>query len=189
MRSFWSFSIFSILGSVLVCACSSTETGSGGSSGSSGSSSGESASGAQVDACKRACDKMKFFQCNSAEEQARCYADCDKATPSQIELFNACAQNSICDPSCRTNIQPSGSKGTGATANSCASACDKLVTCSLIPIGAKSSCVDKCEKEGYQYQVDCAVNSACDKIESACGGGTGGESGGGGSTGTSSGGD
>jgi hypothetical protein len=134
---------------------------------------------------------MKFFGCNSADEQAACYADCDKATASQIDLFRSCAANSVCDPSCRTNITPppaagssggSGggtSGGGGADAASCGSACDKLVQCSFIPVGAKTDCVSRCQSAAYQYQIDCVNSNACDKIKSACGDPTGGGGGGG----------
>lgn len=150
--------------------------------------SGGGASGAEVDRCKSSCDKMKFFDCSSAEEQARCYADCDKATSSQIQVFAGCAENSICDPACRTTIQPkdstpsggtSSTGGSGASASTCASACDKLVSCNLIPIGKKSDCNTQCTASGYQYQVDCVNHAECSKIASTCGGAS---SGGGGTT-------
>jgi hypothetical protein len=179
----------------LVClACSVTST----TSNPGGSSSG-SASAADVDRCKHSgCDKMKFFGCSSADEQAACYADCDKATSSQIDLFASCAENSVCDPACRTNIVPkpsggssSGSAGggptggTGATASSCGTACDKLISCSFIPLGAKDQCVTECQKSAYQYQIDCVNSNACDKMKAACGDPTGGSSGGTSSGGTS----
>jgi hypothetical protein len=119
---------------------------------------------------------MKFFQCNSADEQARCYGDCDAATPSQIELFTGCADNSICDPQCRTRIQPpekAKQGGGGASASTCTEACDKLVSCSLIPVGAKQECNTECSTKGYQYQIDCVNKTACDKLKSTCGGGGG----------------
>jgi len=167
-------------------ACSSTTdaTGSSG-NGTSGGASTTGATAQQVSGCKEGCDKMKFFGCNSAEEQAACYEQCGKAEPSQIELFTKCAQTSICDPACRTNITPKPApdappvKGTGATPSSCATACDKLVTCSFIKVADKSPCVAECEKEAYQYQIDCVNNNACDKLQSTCGGGGGGSSGGG----------
>lgn len=171
------------LAAVIVTACSSTNDA--GSSGSSGASSGATggASAQQVDGCKEGCNKMKFFGCNSAEEMATCYEQCGKATPAQIELFTNCAQTSICDPSCRTNITPKPTpdapppKGTGATPSSCATACDKLVSCSFVKVGEKSACVSACEKEAYQYQIDCVNNNACDKMQSACGGGSSSSSG------------
>ncbi len=134
------------------------------------------ASGAEVDRCKQSCDKMKFFDCSTAEEQARCYADCDKATPSQVQVFTGCATSSICDPACRTTIQPKdapASQGTGATASTCSSACDKLVSCSFIPVGKKSACVSECTTKGYQYQIDCVNKAACENVQSTCGGVTG----------------
>lgn len=169
----------------LACSGSSNNASPGGSSGSSGTPSG-GASADQIDACKQGCDKMKFFNCSSAAEQARCYDDCEKATSKQIEVFTGCAQASVCDPDCRTSITPApstgGTGGTGATSDSCGTACQKLVTCSLIKVGDKDKCVDVCEKQAYQYQIDCVNSNDCDAIPKACGASTGG------STGTSSGG-
>lgn len=162
------------LAAAIASACSSSTEATPGSSGTSSSSAGATAQ--QVDGCKEGCNKMKFFGCNSAEEQAACYDQCTKATPAQIELFTACAQTSICDPACRTNITPKPApsspppKGTGATPSSCATACDKLVSCSFVKVGEKAQCVSFCEKEAYQYQIDCVNNNACDKMQSACGG-------------------
>lgn len=165
-----------ILAFLLVAACSSTNGADPGSSSSGGGADG-GASSAEISRCKTSCDKMKFFDCNSADEQARCYADCDAATASQIQLFTGCAENSICDPACRTRIQPAAnpsSGGGGATPSSCSTACDKLVQCSFIPVGAKDKCASECASKGYQYQIDCVNKNACDKIKSACGGGGGG---------------
>ena len=121
---------------VVVIACTSVTTGDGATPGGGG------ASGTQIASCKSSCDKMKFFGCNSAAEQARCYADCDGATGSQIDLFNGCAGSSICDPSCRTSITPPPASGTttttgggGASAGSCTTACSKLVECSFVKVG------------------------------------------------------
>jgi hypothetical protein len=166
----------------LIAGCSSTTAS---------SPTGSNASATQIDACKHAgCDKMKFFGCNSAEEQAACYSDCDKAAAGQIEVFTACAENSVCDPSCRTNIVPKptggssggagasgGTSGGGASSSSCGTACDKLVACSFIRVGDKSACAAKCQTEAYQYQIDCVNSTACDKMKSACGDPTGGASG------------
>lgn len=134
---------------------------------------GGGASTVQTGRCKQACDKMKFFKCSSASEQAACYADCDGATPAQIDVFTGCAENSICDPECRTSIQPAEKAqagGGGASAATCETACDKLVSCSLIPVGAKAQCNSECSTKGYQYQIDCVNNTACAELVSTCGG-------------------
>lgn len=165
--------LFTFIAALAIGGCTTTTSATPGSSGSSGGSSG-GASASEISRCKESCDKMKFFQCSSAEEQARCYADCDKASSSQIDVFTGCAENSICDPECRTSIQPKQTGqtgGGGATASTCATACDKLVSCSLIPVGAKADCNAQCTAQGYQYQIDCVNNTACDKIKSVCGGG------------------
>ena len=183
--------IFAFAGAALLAlACTVTSTTTPGSG-----PGGGGATAGQISGCKQSCDKMKFFGCSSAEGQAACYSDCDQATPSQIQVFTGCADNSVCDPACRTNItpKPSGSSGSsggsggggGATASSCGTACDKLVSCSLIRVGDKSACLTECQKSAYQYQIDCVNNVACDKVASACGSTT---TGGCGSSGTTSGG-
>lgn len=184
-----------VAASALAFACSSTTAAAPGSSGgaSGGTSAGGGASTQQIDSCKEGCNKMKFFGCNSAEEQATCYDQCGKAAPNQIELFTACAQTSICDPACRTNITPKPAAGApartggGGTPSSCTTACSKLATCSFIKVGDKDACAGACEKQAYQYQIDCINNTACDKMQMACGGGmsTGGSSSSSGSSGTS----
>jgi hypothetical protein len=159
-------SFLSILSVIVIGGCSVTTsaapgTGPGG------------ASSEQTGDCKRGCDKMKFFDCSSAEEQAKCYADCDSATPNQIEVFTACAENSICDPECRTSIVPkekASEGGGGASASSCSTACDKLISCSFIPVGAKAECNSECSTKGYQYQIDCVNKNTCDDIKTKCGG-------------------
>ncbi len=181
---------------LLAVACTVTST----SPPSSSSSSSGGASATQISACKQSCDKMKFFGCNSADQQAACYSDCDQASASQIQVFTGCADNSVCDPACRTNITPKptggasggsggGGGGGGATVSSCATACEKLASCSLIKLGDKAACATTCQKSAYQYQIDCVNTVACDKIASACGGSTSGSSGGSTSGGTSGGND
>lgn len=172
-------SFISFLSIIVVAGCSVTTTAADGNGTSVGG-----ATPTQTGDCKRGCDKMKFFDCSSADEQAKCYADCDSATPQQIEVFTACAENSICDPECRTSIVPqekASSGGGGASTSSCSTACEKLISCSFIPLGAKAECNSRCSTEGYQYQIDCVNKNACSDIETKCGGvPTGGESSGGG---------
>lgn len=161
-------------------------------------SNGVSAGGAPtslVSSCKSSCDKMKFFDCSSASEQARCYSDCDTAASASIEVFVGCAENSICDPECRTSIQPAPEpgqpaplppSGSVATPDSCSLACDKAIQCSFLPLGAKAACAQECAVKAYQYQIDCVLNNACEQIRNICGDldldievGGGGETGGG----------
>jgi|GEM_PF-2634696 len=172
--------LFASLGALaaVAAACSSSST-----VGTTGGSGG--ASSDQVASCKQSCDKMKFFECNSAAEQARCYDDCNAATSDQIQLFTACANNSVCDPACRTNITPKPSSGqpaaggTGASAATCTSACQKLVQCSYVRVGDEPACEAQCTKSAYQYQIDCVNNTSCDKLASTCGTPTGSTTGGG----------
>lgn len=157
---------------VLAMACSSTSADDDDdSNGSANASAGE------ISRCKQGCDKMKFFDCSSAAELSGCYEDCDSADAKRIETFTACAENSICDPECRTSIKPPPAKGEpapkgeGASAESCESACGKLAECSFIKVGDTEECEALCKKEAYQFQIDCVVAQECSKIEKTCGGG------------------
>ncbi|HVH46730.1 MAG TPA: hypothetical protein VM925_30520 [Labilithrix sp.] len=163
-------------------ACSVTAAAPGSSGGTSPAAGGASAS--EIAGCKEACDKMKFFRCNSAEEQARCYEECEQAAPNKIELFTACAESSVCDPACRTNIKPAPSPvagqpagtvtGGGASESSCTTACKKLVGCSYIKISDEAACVTECKAEAYQFQIDCINGNECADMPKTCGGGGGG---------------
>jgi len=160
----------------LCSACSTTATVPGAGGSSSGTTTNPTAPSGKVDACKEGCDKMKFFGCNSAAELSACYDDCGKASENQIDVFISCAKNSICDPQCRTSVKPAPAPGAppptggGATPSSCTTACDKLVSCSFIKVSEKAQCVSLCEKDAYQYQIDCINNNECSKMEVACGG-------------------
>lgn len=156
---------------VSILACTETSESAGG------------ASSADVSRCKGGCDKMKFFQCSSASEQARCYDDCNTASASQIEVFVGCAESSICDPACRTKVAPADQKPEGASVTACQSACKKLVSCSFLKVGDELACTAECQKSAYQFQIDCVNGNACGEIPKVCGnlesGGGGGGGGGG----------
>lgn len=138
----------------------------------------------EVTECKNGCDQAKFFQCSDAAGLSKCYDDCNSASPAQIDKFNGCSQTSICDPSCRSLIDPpsgggngsgsgsgGGSGGGGVDQADCQSACTKIITtCNFAPVGAMDDCVSQCESQGYQYQIDCVNNNACSDIQSRCGG-------------------
>ncbi|MEO7111143.1 MAG: hypothetical protein ABI183_11960, partial [Polyangiaceae bacterium] len=103
-------------------------------------------------------------------------ADCQTASPSAIDKFNGCSNDSICDPSCRDLISPppaSGSTSTGgggASASDCQTACNKLITqCNFAPVGELNDCVSQCQSQGYQYQIDCVNNNSCSDIKARCG--------------------
>ena len=156
----------------LLAACSATNNDSPSGGGSGGGSGGATAD--EIASCHNDCDQMKFFGCNSAADQSSCYDDCGTATPTQISTFDGCARTSICDPSCRNDITPpppdgGTATGTGASAASCASACQKLVSCSEITLGEESACESQCEMSAYQYQITCIANTDCSKLESQCG--------------------
>jgi len=161
---------------VSLFACTETSESAGG------------ASAGDVSRCKGGCDKMKFFQCSSAAEQARCYDDCNTASASQIEVFVGCAESSVCDPACRTKVTPAGQKPEGASSATCQTACAKLVSCSFIKVGDRAACEAECQKSAYQFQIDCVNGNTCGDIPKACGslesGGEGGGGGGGGGIGT-----
>jgi hypothetical protein len=151
-------------------ACTVTST-----SPDTGSSTG--ATSGQVSECHSGCDQAKFFNCSTAADLATCYDDCGSALPAKIDEFNACSNTSICDPSCRGIIDPAPAAGVdagsggggGVAASDCGTACMKLIMCSFIPVGSQTDCVNACQQQGYQYQIDCINNNACTDIKARCG--------------------
>lgn len=118
------------------------------------SETGSTASAAEVRQCKDGCDHLKFFDCNDSSEQSRCYNHCEAASPSQIELFAACTDSDICDPSCSTNIEPAPDNennnppNSNNAASSCANACEALVADSCIdPVNCSQACAQFSEVE------------------------------------------
>jgi hypothetical protein len=148
-------------------ACSSS-TGSGNSPG--------GASSTEVSECKSGCDQAKFFNCSTTADLSTCYDDCNSASPAAIDKFNGCSNTSICDPTCRSLIDPAPASGGttptggGVAASDCQTACAKLITtCNLAPVGEMNDCISQCQSSGYQYQIDCVNNNQCSDIVSRCG--------------------
>jgi hypothetical protein len=120
---------------VLVAGCNTVTGGPGaaqsptsGPSGSTGPSSPTGPGGAtDVAGCKKACDQQKFFMCNDALQQAQCYTACEQVTEKQIELFEACVKNSVCDASCSTNL--AGAQPNPSSPPTSGSDCGRAVQC------------------------------------------------------------
>ncbi len=153
---------FSWAGVLLALGCSAKVVAPAGSPG--------GATAQEVSDCQTGCDQMKFFGCNSSDEQAACYGDCNTATSEQINLFVNCAHSSICDPTCRNDIAPPNPPApTPVSASDCTSACAKAIMCSFIPVGDQAACEMQCTQSAYQYQIDCVNNNGCSMIQAACG--------------------
>lgn len=102
---------------------------------------GGGASANNVRSCKDACDQLKFFDCNNASEHASCFAACEQADDSAIELFVSCVQTDVCDPDCIDGlISEAGppnndgdgdgngdGDGDGGEGGSCVDACNDFV--------------------------------------------------------------
>jgi hypothetical protein len=143
------------------------------------SSNANGATDLEVSQCHSGCDQAKFFNCSDANSLSICYDDCGTAAPSAIDKFNACSQDSICDPTCRGLIDPpaksSSSGGGGVGASDCNTACNKLITqCNFAPVGELNDCISQCQSQGYQYQIDCVNNNQCSDIQARCGSSTSG---------------
>lgn len=131
-------------------------------SSSGGAAPGGAATAQQISFCKQSCDKLKFFMCNDAQQQADCYAGCQTASASAIDLFDGCVNNAQCDPSCSTHLTPTapdggggggsggggGGGGDAATTNpgltACAAACQSLGSFACISATETSNCVSLC---------------------------------------------
>lgn len=114
---------------------------------------GGGASAQEQQECKDACNQLKFFDCNDSTDQARCFTACEAASASAIELFVACVQADICDPSCSTNLYDqagggeTGGGGSGVGGDGTGG-------------GGGGGCVDACQEyvgAGCIEGVDCAA--------------------------------
>ena len=137
------------------------------------------ASSDQVRECKRSCEKLKFFDCNDSQDLANCFQACEAAGPSQIELFVACVDNDICDPSCSLNAQAlpdepdvvsGGTMGTvdskppADTESLCLDACDDMKFFRCVDTQTHNDCRTDCRNSSDAIQEDfvaCVENGVC----------------------------
>lgn len=148
---------------------------------------GGGASAQEQQDCKDACNQLKFFDCNDSADQARCFGACEAASSSAIELFVACVQADICDPSCTMNLyeQAPGDTGgggdgdggeTGGGGGSCAGACQDYVDAGCIP---PLDCAGLCASlspSDQGYAVYCVEHRDGCNLPPECGDGLPGES-------------
>lgn len=88
----------------------------------------------EVSDCKAACNQLKFFECNDALDHAACFASCDAASSSQIEVFANCVAVDICDADCAMNLQQAAPPvETPPPASDCASLCSSFITEGCVP--------------------------------------------------------
>lgn len=161
------------------CGGSSDDDGDGG----GGDDGGDGpASAADVDRCQESCDQQKFFDCYDARLHATCYANCEEATSSQIDLFVGCVDNSVCDAECALEIEPETPAPSG---DECVSACQDYVASGCeAPIDCESGCaaLGPEERVGVVYCLGnrdgCELPDECTGYEG--GGGDGGDGGDGG---------
>jgi hypothetical protein len=143
------------------------------------------ASSDQVRECKDSCEKLKFFDCNDSQDLANCFQACEAAGAPQIELFVACVDNDICDPSCSLNAQAlpdepdvvsgggtSGSVTGGDSKNPrstdmeslCLDACDDMKFFRCVDTQTHNDCRTDCRNSSDAIQEDfvaCVENGVC----------------------------
>ena len=122
-----------------------------------------------ISSCHDSCDKMEGLKCSSTGTKNQCYDDCDQATTDGISGFNDCAAKAACDPSCRNKVAGFGRVPTGASADDCTKACTKLGMCGGVAPADVAACGVSCQKNSYQFQVDCVNNNACATVGVTCG--------------------
>jgi hypothetical protein len=189
MRSRIVATFAAVVALALSMACESENGGSlGAGNGTGGNGTGGTGGGAselEVTSCKSSCDKLKFFDCNDSFDQAACYANCDAASPSQIDLFNGCVSTDTCDPTCSTTIEPKAAEpsgGTGGDAGSgggsvtggepepkdpveaCHAACDHLKFFGCLSADDQAACRDLCPsaKDADRDTFTACAASGCD---------------------------
>lgn len=126
----------------------------------------------QLGRCRQACNSLKFFDCNTATEQAACYQSCDAATNDQIELFGACVDSSTCDPECSTNIRPENPPPIPSAAG-CIPLCQSYFDDGCVPELSAAECPAFCADPDTQLaltycierRVGCALPEGCLAIE------------------------
>lgn len=126
----------------------------------------------QLGRCREACNKLKFFDCNTATEQAACYQSCDAASSDQIDLFEACVDASTCDPACSTNIRPE-SPPPVTSAEGCIPLCESYLGDGCVPELSTADCAAFCADPDTQLaltycierRVGCALPEGCITIE------------------------
>jgi hypothetical protein len=123
-----------------------------------------------ISSCHDSCDKMDALKCGGTSAKNQCYDDCDQATTDGISGFNGCAATAACDPSCRNKVAPFGRVPTGASADQCTQACTKLGnSCGTVALADVPVCGSNCQKDAYQFQVDCVLANDCATAKTACG--------------------
>ncbi len=126
---------------------------SGGNNGGKGGGGGASA--AEVSTCQEACDKQRFFDCYDAAQHGQCYDDCGAASSDDINKFDGCVENTICDAECAVFIEGKAAevdeedvvvtdKDPEPPASSCEAACDDLVGAMCFPSEDIALCKAAC---------------------------------------------
>ena len=155
------------------------------------------ASEAEVDACKDACDKLKFFDCIDSGEHAQCWDACGRVDSDAIELFDACVSTDVCDASCFDQLVDAqvpvgddddddddvgGGPGCLTACNAINGACfegsiDCAALCSVVT-PEQETLIEYCNeaRDGCDFPEECYA--AFEEVDEG-GGGEGGEEGGG----------
>lgn len=175
--------LFALVATQAAPGCDSVGGGSGG------------ASATDQSRCKDACNQLKFFDCASATDHAACFAACESAPASGIEVFVACVENDICDPACATDLDTQaagGGEGGGQSEGGvdappdCAGSCNEFVAAGCLPAvdciavcsslsSAEQGFVEYCvaRRDGCNLPPECAnelpgADDPAAECESAC---------------------
>jgi len=133
-----------------IAACETSEGGDGnegegsGAEGNSSSAEVSSADGGSADAgdgeapsadierCKDSCNQLKFFDCNDSAQHSACFTACEAASADDIEVFVACVQTDICDPTCIENLVETADPDP-PNPDACVGACTAIIEAGCYP--------------------------------------------------------
>jgi hypothetical protein len=107
---------------------------------------------------------MKFC-CNDATDHATCFANCEGATGSQIDLFTSCVTVSTCDPACSPHIAPKQTNPPPNTGSDCPAACGRLVSDGCLDAQMGAACNQVCTQA---TAAEISVLLSCESRRSGC---------------------
>lgn len=144
--------------------------GNGGGDGGDGGNGADAPSEQEVAACRGVCDDLLFFDCLDSTSHEACYGVCPERSAADIDLFSACADNTL--PSCSgcydnfVDAAPADSgNDDGADGDppptSCVDACSEWVGAGCEALGEIPSCEAFCNSISTPLQdvvVECIEN-------------------------------
>jgi hypothetical protein len=152
---------------------STADDGDGANDGDDGGGDDPVAPDQDVEQCKSSCNQLKFFDCNDSQQHSQCFTACEAATADEIEVFVACVQADICDPSCIDNLIEVAPPPDPPNPSGCVGACESIIAdgcydapSSICPSACASFSADQQAFIAYcdSRRVGCEFPAECDAL-------------------------